>query len=87
VIGDIAHKQKATRGSLFVWLPQGQRGLTAFAGTLAGVLFATCRNTALKAHALTTTACAQHSAWQWNWFWCAFAVGFSDDFVSHEISK
>jgi hypothetical protein len=34
---------------------------------------------------LTTTACAQHSAWQWNWFWCAFAIGFGDDFVSHEI--
>jgi hypothetical protein len=62
-----------------------KRGLTAFACTLARVLFATCGNTALKAHALATTACAQHSAWQWNWFWCAFAIGFSDDFVSHEI--
>jgi hypothetical protein len=78
-------KQKATQGSLFVWLEQANDGLTAFVGSLARVLFATCRNTALETHTLTTTTSAQHRAWQGDWFWCAFAVGFSDDFVSHEI--
>jgi hypothetical protein len=36
-------------------------------------------------HTLTTTTGAKHGAWQGDWFWCALAVGFGDDFVSHEI--
>jgi hypothetical protein len=62
-----------------------ESGLTAFVGTLAWVLFAARRDTALQTHALTTTTGAQHGAWQRNWFRSAFAVSFGNDFVSHEI--
>jgi hypothetical protein len=49
----------------------------------AGVFLAACGDTALQAHALATTACAQGHAWQCGQWGGEFTICFGDDFVAH----
>ena len=60
-------------------------GLTALAGTLAGVLLAAGGDTALKAHALAATTGGEGETRLRCRTGGCFAISFGDDFVAHLV--
>jgi len=78
----IVDEKKALDGGPF-WRSVNKTGLTAFVGTLAGVLLAACCHTAFQADALATTAGWQGETRLGSGTGRCFAVSFGNDFVAH----
>ena len=63
--------------------PPFNRLSTAFAGALAGVLFAAGGHSTLQTDPLAASPCGDGVARQWNGTGGGFAICFGNDFVAH----